>query len=89
MSENEVPLLLQANVSVMIEEVKAAFKVRLQEKAWLDNTTKKRCEEKVDAITKMVAYPDQIDNNTYINDLYEGVSGFTISTDSVYTYIYM
>jgi endothelin-converting enzyme len=67
-----LPRGTKANVSVMIEEVKAAFKVRLQEKAWLDETTKKRCVEKVDAITKMVAYPDQIDNDTYLNDLYEG-----------------
>ena len=62
-------------MSVMIEEVKTAFKVRLQEKAWLDETTKKRCEEKVDAITKMVAYPDQIDNDTYLNNQYRNVSG--------------
>ena len=63
----------------MIEEVKDAFKVRLQEKDWLDDTTKKRCVEKVEAITKMVAYPDQIDNDTYLNELYEDVSWFTIS----------
>ena len=62
----------------MIEEVKEAFIVRLQGKDWLDNTTKERCVEKVEAITKMVAYPDQIHNNTYLNELYEDVSQFTI-----------
>ena len=67
----------------MIEEVKDAFKVRLQEKDWLDDTTKKRCVEKVEAITKMVAYPDQIDNDTYLNELYEDVSWLTISIDSI------
>ena len=58
----------------MIEEVKDAFKVRLQEKDWLDETTKERCVEKVEAITKMVAYPDQIHNNTYLKELYADVS---------------
>ena len=58
----------------MIEEVKDAFKVRLRAKDWLDNTTKQRCVEKVDAITEMVAYPDMIDNDTYLNDLYAEVS---------------
>lgn len=58
------------NVSEMIEEVKDAFKVRLYEKDWLDNVTKQRCAEKVDAITEMVAYPEQIDNDTYLNELY-------------------
>ena len=57
----------------MIEEVKSAFVVRLEEKDWLDNTTIERCKEKVDAITQMVAYPDQIDNDTYLNDLYAAV----------------
>ena len=58
----------------MIEEVKDAFKVRLYEKDWLDNVTKQRCAEKVDAITEMVAYPEQIDNDTYLNELYAEVS---------------
>ena len=59
----------------MIEEVKNAFTVRLEEKDWLDDTTKERCKEKVEAITQMVAYPDQIDNDTYLNELYT-VVGF-------------
>ena len=57
----------------MITEIKDAFKVRLEEKNWLDNVTKERCVEKVNAISQMVAYPDQIDNDTYLNDLYAEV----------------
>lgn len=58
----------------MVEEVKTAFKERLETRTWLDKTTKDRSKEKVDAITKMVAYPDQIHNDTYLNDLYKDVS---------------
>ena len=57
----------------MIEEVKDAFILRIEEKKWLDDTTRKRCVEKVDAITEMVAYPDQIDNDTYLDALYAEV----------------
>ena len=66
--------VLQDNVTVMIEEVKEAFKSRLADKEWLDDTTRERCAEKVDAITAMVAYPDQIDNDTFLNELYAVVS---------------
>ena len=58
----------------MIEEVKTAFKQRLETRDWLDQTTKNRSIDKVNAITQMVAYPDQIFNNTWLNDFYKEVS---------------
>ena len=58
----------------MIENIKTAFKQRLDESDWLDDTTKERSKEKVDAITKMVAYPDQVFNDTYLNEFYSAVS---------------
>ena len=59
----------------MISEVKNAFKQRLMGRGWLDSTTKQRSVDKVDAITQMVAYPDQIFNDTYLEDLYAEVGG--------------
>ena len=44
-------------------------------RGWLDSTTKQRSVNKVDAITQMVAYPDQIFNDTYLEDLYAEVNG--------------
>ena len=67
-------LIHQANVTEMVGEVKEAFKARLKEKEWLDNTTRDRCAEKVDAITEMVAYPEKIENDTYLNQLYAVVN---------------
>ena len=66
----------------MITEVKNAFKARLDANTWLDDTTRQRSKDKVDAITQMVAYPDQIDNATYLNELYEEVSCTYIHTAS-------
>ena len=58
----------------MIDAVKTAFKERLDKNDWIDDTTRQASKDKVDAITKMVAYPDEISNTTYLNDLYAEVS---------------
>ena len=58
----------------MIDSVKNAFKERLDSNSWIDDTTRQASKDKVDAITKMVAYPDQLSNTTYLNDLYAEVS---------------
>ena len=65
---------MQPNVSLMIDSVKNAFKERLDKNTWIDDVTRQASKDKVDAITKMVAYPDGIDNTTYLNDLYAEVS---------------
>ena len=65
---------LQSNVSEMIDAVKAAFIERLDNNVWLDETTREASKEKVRAITKMIAYPDQLYNDTYLNNLYDEVS---------------
>ena len=57
----------------MIHQVKKAFKQRLETKKWLDPETIKLSKEKVDAISQMVAYPDEIHNDTYLNEMYAKV----------------
>ena len=64
---------VQPNVSLMIDSVKSAFKERLDKNSWIDDETRQASKDKVDAITKMVAYPDQISNETYLNELYAEV----------------
>lgn len=61
---------------MMIQYVKATFKDRINELGndWLDDVSRKRSLDKVDAITQMVAYPDDILNNDYVNGLYADVS---------------
>ena len=61
-------------MSEMIESVKRAFIERLDVNTWLDDETKAASKEKVNAITKMVAFPDQLFNDTYLNGLYAEVS---------------
>ena len=64
----------QNNVSVMIDAIKTAFKKRLDQNSWLDDETRQASKDKVTAITKMIAYPDQLFNDSYLNTLYADVS---------------
>lgn len=55
-----------------------AFRGRVSEMDWLSDLSKQRTIDKVDAIISMVAYPDQIMDNDYVNGLYVTVSKETI-----------
>ena len=51
-AKSEIPLcvyvpFLQSNGSEMTTDVMAAFRERLAANTWLDDVTRKRCEEKV------------------------------------------
>ena len=61
---------------MMIQYIKAAFKDRINELGddWLDDVSRMRSLDKVDAVTQMVAYPDDILNNDYVNGISADVS---------------
>lgn len=61
---------------MMIQYIKAAFKDRINELGddWLDDVSRMRSLDKVDALTQMVAYPDDILNNDYVNGISADVS---------------
>ena len=67
---------MQETMSMMINYVKDAFKDRLNELGgeWLDDESRRRSIEKVNAVTQMVAYPDRIMDNVYVNGISESVS---------------
>ena len=61
---------------MMVDYVKAAFKDRINELGddWLDDLSRQRSLEKVDALTQMVAYPDDLMDNNYVNGISNSVS---------------
>ena len=61
---------------MMIQYIKEAFKERINELGndWIDDVSRRRSLEKVDAVTQMVAYPDDILDNDYVNGISEDVS---------------
>jgi endothelin-converting enzyme len=61
-------------VSDMISKVKQAFKERVNDSDWLEDSTKVKCDKKVDAITQKVAYPQLIYHDSYVNRLYNNYS---------------
>ena len=65
-------------VEDMISEVKQAFKERVKNNTWLIDSTKEKCDEKVDAVTQRVAYPKLIYHDSYLNSLYEN---YTLMND--------
>jgi predicted metalloendopeptidase len=64
----------RSKMNTTINNILTAFNARIQAKDWLDDTTKKRCEDKVNAITRQIAYPDFINDDKYLNNLYSSVS---------------
>lgn len=64
---------LRMKVNDTATAIENAFIERIMEKSWLDNTTKERCVDKVHAITRQVAYPDFIKNNTELDAFYADV----------------
>ena len=65
---------------MMIDYVKEAFKDRINELGddWLDDLSRQRSLEKVDALTQMVAYPDNLMDNDYVNGISNSVSCYLV-----------
>ena len=60
---------------MMTKYIMEAFKDRINElgNEWLDDVSRQRSLEKVDAIGEMIAYPDNIMDDDYLNGLYTSV----------------
>ena len=79
--EHIFPTESLSRVTEMVGEIKEAFKKRLDEKDWLDDFTKGETLEKVNNVIAKVAYPAQLFNDDYLNDL---TSDYIIYGDSFY-----
>ncbi|BFZ01630.1 hypothetical protein BsWGS_04669 [Bradybaena similaris] len=58
----------------LVAYVKSAFKDYLLNKYWIDRFTRKKAEEKVDAIINKISYPSKILNNTFLDKYYQKLS---------------
>ncbi|XP_014239311.1 endothelin-converting enzyme homolog isoform X5 [Cimex lectularius] len=58
------------NAEQMINEVRAAFKENLKELTWMDVETRELAENKADAITDMIGFPDYILNTEQLDAKY-------------------
>lgn len=55
----------------IVANVHTAFREMLQGDDWMDNETKMKAVEKVDAVTRLIGYPDWFHNTSAI-DMYYG-----------------
>lgn len=55
----------------MINEVRQAFKTNLKHLDWMDEETRKLADEKADAISDMIGFPDYILNSNQLDEKYK------------------
>ena len=54
-----------------MSEVVRSFKLRIEQVSWMDEGTKSKALEKINALNYGVGYPDWLTNDTYMEDRYE------------------
>ena len=67
--ENVFPVKRLDGIKEMVKEISDAFRIRINQKDWLDDFTKAQTQAKLDNIISKVAYPDWLFNDTYLNSL--------------------
>ncbi|KAK7794358.1 hypothetical protein R5R35_007241 [Gryllus longicercus] len=58
----------------MINEVRNAFKKNLKNLSWMDDETRRAADEKADAITDMIGFPDYILNPQQLDEKYKDLN---------------
>ena len=58
----------------LVERIRLTFKKRLEDNIWMDDETRKRAVEKIDALKYKVGYPDFVKNSTLLDKYYEKVT---------------
>lgn len=70
----------KVEASEMVEDIRSAFKDMLAVNEWMDDETKPKAEEKADAISKFIAYPDWYGNDSALETFYTGLQEINIDT---------
>ena len=60
-------------VTKIVEYIVHSFRARILRADWLSDLSRRLSLEKLDAVSQNVAYPDELFDNSYINDLYSTV----------------
>jgi len=71
----------------MIKYLRDSFKVLVQESDWLDDITKNKSLEKLDAMIENDVYPDWILDNQELDKYYKLVNHFQILIPQLFNFI--
>ena len=69
-----VPPQAKDQVNEMVDYIQNMFTDHLNGLTWMDEKTKKRAIEKNNAIGRKVGYPEVLMNDTFLNNLYKGIT---------------
>ena len=58
----------------MVETMKAAFHDNLKTLRWMSPASRLSAETKLEQMVELIGYPDSILNDTFLDQMYEGVS---------------
>ena len=71
---DHIILFVQANLSIVVKEVRKAMEERINGLDWLSDATKERALKKLAFTESFLAYPMEINDNNYLESLYANVS---------------
>ncbi|ESO88297.1 hypothetical protein LOTGIDRAFT_219386 [Lottia gigantea] len=57
----------------MINKLRAAFSDQIESNIWMDDETREAARKKANALDERVGYPEEILNDTYLNNLYKNI----------------
>jgi len=63
----------KGTVEQIVGEIKAAFSELVDEANWMDDDSKKLVQEKINAMNEKIAFPDDIFNDTKLNEMYRDI----------------
>ena len=66
--------MTRQKVEEMVKNIKKSFTERLQDVSWMDVQTRSLAKEKAEAIKDWIGYPDELFNDTVINEIYKNIS---------------
>lgn len=80
-TDEYLPPDVRGNITIITSELEIAMRERINSREWLDETTRQRALSKLNSIHELVAYPDVILNNNFLNSYY---SNLNLSMDAPY-----
>ncbi|CAN7987788.1 unnamed protein product, partial [Ixodes pacificus] len=74
-------------VETIAKNVSEALKTVLENNTWMDNSTKANATKKLENMVFKIGYPEEIKNDTFLNEIYNDVGNVTPGGSFLSTYL--
>lgn len=68
----------------MVRYLKESFRNIIKETKWMSSDTMKTALKKLDSMKEIIAYPDELSNNTIIDEFYKGNETFHLNMKRIF-----